>query len=384
MKSAQSLFRTPFLRNLTLGISLSALASLSFASQTIQLENDQQQLLGITSAPAVPVATYPSPAYSGQVVVALDQAYLITAPLSGLVTQLHHFHGAAQKGDVIAHIQSPALLTAQKDFLNTLSDFKNAQHNLERAEKLMKTGVVSTKSYQTAKADYSKALQIKRQQQQDLALLGMAPKAIQTLIETQQLQPALLQITAPAEGELFDLQIKLGQRLEANQAIVSLGSTHPIVIEVPVPVEKASQLLAGQSVQISTRTTSDLKGEIELVPNRVDPLTQAVMVHIEVNNTDRQLIPGQQVQVQFLIAPQTPTQTFFQAPRNAIAQLDRTSVIFVKNASDIQAVPIEVLNFINDTLYFTPLTTITPNSQLVISSTSAVKALFEAGAEGGE
>jgi len=384
MKATQLYVPTSFIKSLIVGFSL-ALCSQAFATQTIEIATDKQQHLGIKSSPAVTVETYPSRVYSGISMIPLDQAYLISTPLSGLVTELHHFHGTAKKGDVIAYLESPALLTAQKDFLNTLSDFNNAKYNLERAEKLMKTGVVSTKSFQSTKAKYSKAFQIKRQQQQDLALLGMAPNAIEKLIETQRLQPAVLQITAPADGELFDLQIKLGQRISANQAIVSLGTTDPIVIEAPVPIMQTAELFSGQAVKIRNTTFNNLTGKIELIPNTVDPITQTVMVHIEAPNPNHQLTPGQQVRVKFLMnPPNTSGQAIYQAPRNVIAQLNQSPVIFIKKNAQIEAIPIQILNFFEDKLYFTTDKPLAPGSQLIITSTSAVKALFEGDVEGGE
>lgn len=380
MKSAVPVSSNPFLKTLTLAFSFglcAALSPLSLAKESVNITAENQQHLGIESTAIDRVSSYPSRSYSGQAVVALDQAYLITAPLSGLVTKIVHFHGAVKKGDIIAQLQSPALLTAQKDFLNTLSDFKNAKYNLERAEKLMKTGVVSTKNFQSAKSEYNKALQIKRQQQQDLALLGMAPNAIQALVDTQQLQAAQLQITAPKEGELSDLQVKIGERLNANQAIISLSSTDPIVIEVAVPVEDTDGLSVGQAVTLKT-SKATLTGEIELIPNVADPMTQTVMVHIEAPNTNHELLPGQRVQVQF----QMSANAIYQVPRNAIAQLEGQTIIFIQNAEVIQALPITVLNIVGDFLYFKTDMPLNDDVQTVIKSTSAVKAVFEA--EGGE
>ncbi|PLA74601.1 hypothetical protein CYQ88_04625 [Hydrogenovibrio sp. SC-1] len=383
MKPTVQLIPTRFLKIVTLGFSLGLCASftsIALAGQTVQIAAENQQHLGIESIVTTRASTYPSRTYTGQAVVALDQSYLITAPLSGLVTKIIHFHGAAKKGDVIAQIQSPALLTAQKDFLNTLSDFNNAKYNLARAEKLMKTGVVSTKNFQSAKAEYNKAMQIKRQQQQDLALLGMAPQAIQTLVKTQQLQPAKLQITAPADGELFDLQVKAGERLNANQAIISLGSTDPIVIEVPVPVEDSKDLTIGQAVTVKT-SRSSVTGEIELIPNVADPMTQTVLVHIDAPNANHALIPGQRVQAQFNIAI-APSEVAYKVPRNAVAQLAGQTVVFLKKMTEIQAIPIEILNIDGDSLYFKTTSDFGSAPEIVIKSTSAIKAVFEA--EGGE
>lgn len=381
MKPTVHLFATHFLKTVTLSLGFCAsFSSFALAGQTVQISTENQQHLGIESVATTQVSTYPSRAYTGQTVVPLDQAYLVTAPLSGLVTKIVHFHGVAKAGDVIAHIQSSALLTAQKDFLNTVSDFNNAKYNLDRAEKLRKTGVVSTKNFQNAKAEYNKALQIKRQQQQDLALLGMAPKAIEKLVNTRQLQPAELQITAPADGELFDLQVKVGERLNANQAIISLGATDPIVVEVPVPVESTDGLTVNQAVTIKTARSS-VTGKIELIPNVADPMTQTVLVHIEAPNADHALIPGQRVQAQFNMA--TPSSEFvYKAPRNAIAQFAGKTVVFLKEMAEIQAIPITVLNIDGNSLYFKTDEDLGAAPEIVIKSTSAIKAVFEA--EGGE
>ncbi len=372
---------TSAFRTLSLGaVSLGAVLFWQTASATsIEVSAEKQASLGFQSAVVEQVSAYPGVTYPGEAIIPPNQTFLVTAPLSGLVTKIIHIHGPITTGEVIAELQSPELLNAQKNYLNTLSDLQAAQSELNRAAKLMKTGVVSAKKYQLAEADLKKIRQIQRQQRQDLALLGMAPNAIDALEKSHKLQPAVVQITAPVDGELFDLQIRVGQRLTTNQAIISIGQIEPIVVESRVPLQAANQLSLKQKAQL---VSLDLVGEIEYIPNFSDPMTQTMNVHIEFTNENHQLRPGQLVTLSFLFEAE-PNTPLYVIPRGAISRYDGQDVVYLRQDTRIQVLPIEVKNITGDRLYFTTAAPLPANAELLIESTAAVKGLLET-AEGGE
>lgn len=350
------------------------------AAESLTLAPEKQAFLGIQTAPVKALSSFPGRSYPGETILPPNQTFLVTSPLSGMVTKVIHIHGPVKKDDVIAELQSPELLKAQKNFLNTLSDLKAAQADLNRAKRLSQNGVVSTKKYQQSEANLKKIQQIKLQQKQDLALLGMEKSAIKKLEKTHRLQPAIIQIKAPVEGELYDLNISSGQRLNTNQPIISVAQITPIVVEAKIPLKEAHQLSMEQTAQLLDPAVS---GKIEYIPNFTDPMTQTVNVHIEFDNQDQSLRPGQMVQLHFIFEQQDGGY-LYQVNRDAISQYNNHDVIYMQQGNQIQVVQIDVLNFSKTQMFFKTAQPLPQNAQIIVSSTSAVKGLLDVSSEGGE
>lgn len=340
-------------------------------AQTATISLDVQQAMGIEVARPESLTHYPSKTYPGEVIIPLNQTYLVTTPLSGLVTQIKHVHGPIQQGEPIAEVLSPELLNAQKNYLNTLADLDAAQAELKRASTLTQTGVVSVKKRQQAEANLKKIQQIQTQQKQDLTLMGMQPQAVKTLEKSHQLQPALIQIKAPVTGELFDLQVRVGQRLNSNQPIISIGEVNPIVVETKVPLSEVGALQPNQAV---TLASEQMSGNIEYIPHFTDPITQTVNVHIEFDNAQFQLRPGQWVSTQFLF-PQPAEAFLYRVPRTAIGQFDGQDVLFQLQGQTLSVQPITLLNFEGDWLYLSTQTAL--QHAVVIRGVNALRGLLE-------
>lgn len=358
---------------------LTASLAASVHASSLELSAEKQASLGVRTAVVESVARYPGAHYSGTAIIPPNQRLEITAPLPGLVTRLVRFHGRVKVGEVLFEMQSPALLNAQKDYLNNLSDLSAAQSERNRTQKLIKTGAVSTRQYQEAVANLKKFQQIQHQQRQALHLMGMSHPRIEALENTQQLQSSTIEITATLAGELHNLKAYAGQRLAAGDSMVSVGDFSPIVVEAPIPVALARQLSLKQTViaqPLDETNAEPLIGEIEYLPLISDEMTQTLKVHIQFPNADQRLLPGQSVLLQFEFAA-TAKQPIFRIPRGAISRYDNQDVVYLKHGQRIQAIPIQIKHFSPDTLFFSTQFALPHHAELVIESTAAIKGLLD-------
>lgn len=339
----------------------------------LTLTPEQQASLGIEVTTLKPVSEYASRSYPAEAIVPLSQVTLVTTPVSGLITQIFHVHGPIQAGDIIAEIQSPSLLSAQKNYLNTLSDLQTAKYNLKRAQKLTQNGVVSVKNKQQAEADVNKLSQIRLQQREDLAYSGMDEDTIRKLEKTRK-QQSTIHIKATKTGELFNLKAKVGERLAADAPIISIGQTNPIVVHVKVPTGEVNALSEGMKVSL---TGYDKVGEIAHISSFVDPMTQTVEVHTKFVNDAPLIRPGQLLQVHFIESAKDG-ETLYQCPSSAIASYDGKDVVFLMNDNQPVVIPVKILSMQDKTLVFKPLAPIPANSQVVYKSTSSIKSALSA------
>lgn len=163
-----------------------------------------------------------------------------------------------------------ASLEAQRDL---------AKINYDRAQQLVKAGVISRSDYDSATA----------QQKATEAQVGDIRAAI-----------ARKTIRAPFSGLLGIRQVSLGQYLAAGQAIVSLQSLSPIYVNFGVPQQETPKVVLGHILRV---TNGDLPGmaftgRIIALDSVINEQTRNIQVQAIVTNKDNKLRPGMFVQVE--------------------------------------------------------------------------------------
>ena len=366
---------TLFLSSCLIASSISHTCFANNIINDIQLSASQQSSMGMELTLAKQVHSVPSAIFPAQASISLKTIRSISSPLSGQIIKLNYVHGPIASGNVIAEIESPDLLKIQEAFLATLSDLKISQLNLQRAKQLTQSGVSSTKNLQQVLSGVKKLSLNKEQHHKNLMLVGMAETAIQKLEESETLQPAILQIKAPIDGQLFDLNVKLGERVAKNQEMISLGETNPMILVVRIPVEMANDIQEEQSVDI---VTMQRKGIVYHVDPMVDPMTQSVDIHIRVQNDDHKLRSGQLFKVRFL---NQINDIVYQVPANAVSQYHGDTVVFIQHQKHIKSLSIRVVNITDKQLYFIPKEAQSSPLNVYIKGATAIKSALDAANE---
>ena len=360
------------------GAMVALLLSFQANASELMLTKAQYQTLGLQVAEAKKVTQYPTQTFPAQAMFHPNAIRTLSAPLSGKISRLNVVHGAVSKGQVIVEIESAELLSLQSQLLSVSSDLKVLKNELKRVKKLRQSGVSSAKALQQAQADVDKLQAEKDQQKKSLRLMGFAKGSIQRLLSSQSIQSSVLSIASPIDGQIFDLNIRLGERVSGNQPLFSLGETQPMLLKVKVPVALANRLNKGDSVEVSSIGAAI----IEHIDPDVDAMTQTVDVHVEVDNQDHGIRPGQRFQVRFLMSSDTHSaQSIYQIPSNAISQFEGETVVFIKTGDVIEPKVITVMNIQNHQLYFAlhPSESNTVNRlQVFVKGSTAIKSAFEA------
>jgi len=205
------------------------------------------------------------------------QGVTVSADLPGTIDKIHFESGQwVREGDVLVELDTRqeraqlANLEAQRDL---------ARVNYDRAQELVKAGVISRSDYDNASA----------QQKATEAQVGDIKAAI-----------ARKTIHAPFSGVLGIRQVSLGQYLGAGQAIVSLQSLSPIYVNFGVPQQDTPKVTAGHVIRV---TNSDLPGmaftgRITALDSVINEQTRNIQVQSIVTNKDNKLRPGMFVQVE--------------------------------------------------------------------------------------
>jgi len=205
------------------------------------------------------------------------QGVTVSADLPGTIDKIHFESGQwVHEGDILVELDTRqeraqlANLEAQRDL---------AKVNYDRAQELVKAGVISRSDYDNAAA----------QQKATEAQVGDIKAAI-----------ARKTIRAPFSGLLGIRQVSLGQYLAAGQAIVPLQSLNPIYVNFGVPQQDTGKLVLGHVLRV---TNADLPGmaftgRITALDSIINEQTRNIQVQAVLTNKDNKLRPGMFVQVE--------------------------------------------------------------------------------------
>lgn len=205
------------------------------------------------------------------------QGVTVGADLPGTIDKIHFESGQwAHQGDILVELDTRqeraqlANLEAQRDL---------AKINYDRAQELVKAGVISRSDYDNASA----------QQKATEAQVGDIRAAI-----------ARKTIRAPFTGVLGIRQVSLGQYLAAGQAIVSLQSLSPIYVNFGVPQQDTSKVIPGHVLRVTNNELPGLgfTGRIIAIDSVINEQTRNIQVQAVVTNKDNKLRPGMFVQVE--------------------------------------------------------------------------------------
>src|ERR1700677_4409652 len=205
------------------------------------------------------------------------QGVTVSADLPGTIDKIHFESGqSVHDGDILVELDTRqeraqlANIEAQRDL---------AQINYNRAQELVKAGVISRSEYDNASA----------QQKATEAQVGDIKAAI-----------ARKTIHAPFTGVLGIRQVSLGQYLAAGQAIVSLQSVDPIYVNFGVPQQNIAEMRPGRPLRV---TNGDLpgmafSGSITALDSVINEQTRNIQVQATLANKGNKLRPGMFVQVE--------------------------------------------------------------------------------------
>ena len=363
------------LRTLTcLGLWL-GLAVPAFAADKISISPAQQQNLGIGVTPVEATTTAFGRQLPAQVVIPPTAQRLISAPQSGLVSQLKVAVGDEVKsGQQLLTLQSPEIVALQRDFLQALSQQRLTQAALERDDALFKEGVIAKRRFLETESRAQEQNAALEERRQSLLLAGMAAQDIKRLEQTRKLGSAVL-LRSPIKGIVLERLAETGQRVETNAPLYRIGQLGTLWLEIRAPVEALPGLQVGAHLQVMDK---GIKGSLILIGREVDPASQTVLLRAEVSEGSEQLRPGQYVQVS--LNTQTGS-TSYRVPAGAVVRNNQQTYVFVQTADGFTPLPVTV--WVNENGYAVVSGQLQGNEKVAVSGIAAIKGAWM-GLGGGE
>ncbi|MCC0178410.1 efflux RND transporter periplasmic adaptor subunit [Waterburya agarophytonicola K14] len=95
-------------------------------------------------------------------------------------------------------------------------------------------------------------------------------------------------ITAPIDGEVGNIQPKVGDYVDIGEQITSITQDDALELRIGVPLEQASKLKIGLPVEIIDRQGNAIaEGDVSFISPRTDRSSQAILVKAAFNNNGK-------------------------------------------------------------------------------------------------
>lgn len=301
----------------------------TFAISDAQMRALGIELVTLSRQPDTVGARFPA-----QVILPPAQESVVSAPVAGLVTQLLvQENQQVRAGTPLLVLSSPQLGEQQLALIQAQNRVQLARSTASRERALFKDGIIAQRRVIEADSAQRDAEAVLQQAKMSLTLTGVGASVINRMATSSNISNELT-VTAKTTATVTSLSAKLGQRVSAADPLLQLAKLGTLWLDVQVPSGDASRWSAGHKLHIA--------GGAEGVVLSVNPLTSGQTAHVraKVTSGSAGLRLGEFVQVELPV----PSGAAWDIPIAAIARQEQQVVVFVRDKTSFNAVPIQVLS----------------------------------------
>jgi len=226
----------------------------------------------------------------GKIELLPEKKATITTPVAGIITAIKtHYGKHVQKGEVLAHLTHPDIITIQKDYLISKSKLDYLEKEVSRHKKLYQNNISAQKKHQQIMASHFQeqahyeALKIR------LKTLGIPhstlhPKNIKRFIA----------IKSPISGIITEINTNLMAHADINHILFEIYDPKGLYLQLMVFEKDIQYIHIGQKVIYYLANAQDAPWEatINHIGGKVEKKAKVIKVGARFTPNDHQLYPG--------------------------------------------------------------------------------------------
>lgn len=265
----------------------------------------------------------------GTVVLPPQAAYLVSAPLAGVVQEVLVSTGQTVRvGQPVARLLSPQLLEWQRELMQAQAQMQLAASKLQRDESLFAEGLIAELRLQETRSQHQMAQLAVNERRQALRLAGAG--ATRT-----ELQPGLT-LSAAAAGTVLEVTATPGQRLEAGMPVARLARAGRLSIELQATAAQAASLRIGDRLAIEGCQAPAL---LVAMSPQVSASNQSVLLRADFNHPEACLRVNQFVQAR-VGGGSAPRPAMVNVPASAVVRQAGVAYVFVRKPQGFVPTPV--------------------------------------------
>lgn len=265
---------------------------------------------------------------NGKLGVPPQNEAIVTSILGANISSIKAIEGdKVKKGQTLAYISHPSIITMQTDYLQTYNKLTFLEQDYNRQKKLYEANVGSGRDYQLAQSAFSSAKGLTKGLASQLGLLGISAKNVRNGTIAQ-----VAPIRSPIDGFIEKVEIKSGQYVQPQTPLFEVVNTKHIHADLMVFEKDISKVNNGQTVQFTIESlgNKELTAKIYSVGKSFEEGPKALHVHAEIENKDKNLIPGMYVKARII----TENKLVQALPEEAIFQEEEQYFVFIAEKED--------------------------------------------------
>jgi len=312
------------------------------AENTIAIAAGQLQNLGVVLGKLEPARQIPLLTAPAKVVVPPSHDYLVSSSQSGLIIQLNASIGdKVKKGEVLAELNSPDLLTLQREYLKAESALQLGSLSFQRDKKLFEEGVIAERRWQETRSEYHAFASEANEHRQLLEIAGMTDAEIKQLKSSHRLS-SRLHVLSPIAGTVMERTGVAGSRVDMLAPLYRIADLSTLWLEINLPQERAAEVKIGDRVLVENadRQNGSAAAKISLLSQNVNAENQTVLARAVIDGKQTAIRPGQRINIRIIQPTAKPA---YQVPNVAIAQQEGKSYLFIRSPTGFNVVPVTVI-----------------------------------------
>ncbi len=219
--------------------------------------------------------------------------------VSAMVTERFFEEGdIIKEGDLLVRLQDDEIVNNLEQAKIALSQaevaVRQAQVNadlskaeFERVKSLFDQQLISRQEFEQSEISSSSDILSLENARQQL-------EAARSRLEASEIQLAYTTIDSPITGVVTERLVNVGDRVSANQQLLTLQEFPPLWAKIYVPEKSMPKIKVGQLARLTMETYPDreFQGRIKLMSPTVEAASGTLKVTIEINQDTRLLRPG--------------------------------------------------------------------------------------------
>lgn len=230
-------------------------------------------------------------AANGMIDVPPQNRALIHPPVGAYVQDLRVKVGQrVRKGEVLAVLEHPDVLELQRRYLDAKAQYAFQQKEFGRQEELSREQATAQRQLDKARADLASAAALQASLEAQLNRLGIDAGSLKAESLHRQLQ-----LKAPFEGFITQVDAQLGQFVGADRPVLAMLNKEHLHVELEVFERDLGSIQNGQKITFSLTNMpgKSYTGDVFLVAQTLDPIKRTVMVHGHIDQEDDPILrPG--------------------------------------------------------------------------------------------
>jgi cobalt-zinc-cadmium efflux system membrane fusion protein len=230
---------------------------------------------------------------TGQLAVNPQDEAVVSPLYSGIISRICVVEGQRVKaGQTIAYIENTDIVAAQQNYLTAAQEKDIAQQEYNRQKSLADQGAGVRKNLEQAEAALKVAQTKQNGLAQQLRQLGINPVSVgQGSISN------TIAVSSPITGVVSKVYAKTGSYADMQTPIASVVNNDAVYCELQIFEKYLSQVGQGQRVEVKLTNAPEqlIPGEIIDINHAIDPETKTLTVRVKLLNHDAEMIPGMAV-----------------------------------------------------------------------------------------